>query len=245
MTKEYYYFLAFLALTSIFTCRSSRSSVNEKYGPPVRWMSYMKSPCFGHCAVYKMLLYRNGLCILIGKEYLERKGVYFTMLSTESLKKLQDLAKLDWPTYKDRYHLNMPDLPSSEFIIHDEFGAIVKKIYSNANLPKELSRLHAAISDLIDSEKWTLLQRSEDMTNPEILYSEIQIDLDSTLTVEKLQAEYPQYKIAKINRISEYMNYWLVSYDHTNINPYEILAVLRQKKGVRYANFNRQLLPRE
>jgi Domain of unknown function (DUF6438) len=238
-------FIVASVIIGFTSCKSSRPSAGEKPVMPVRWMSYMKSPCFGHCPVYRIQLYRNGLCILEGKEYLDKKGVYFAMLSKESFKNITDFSKLNWASYDGNYFMNLPDLPSSEFIMHDENGAIIKKIKSNTNLPKEIGRLHAGIGELIRTEKWTQIQRREDMTNPEIIYSEIQLDMDSSITVEQLQLEYPQFKIEKKDRISEYMNFWLIGYDQNQVNPYEILVILRQKKGVRNAFFNRKLLPRE
>jgi hypothetical protein len=83
------------------------------------------------------------------------------------------------------------------------------------------------------------------MTNPEIIYNELIVDLDSSLTVKQLETEFVKYELKAMRQVSAYMNLWSFQYNESLIGKYEMLILLRKKNGIRSVNFNRKLLPRE
>ncbi len=239
------YFL-FIALISILSCRTQKEAMELKPFELKHWMSIEKNPCFGHCQVYSISLYRNGLAILEGKEHLEKKGVYFTELSKEKISRLNRLVGfVHWNNIQDEYFVNIPDLPITNFKYHDIHGAKIKDIKSNSNVPEALHSLMNTVSDLINSEKWTQIQKKNDMINPEIISHEFILDMDSSLTIASLESEFYLYNLKGIKQVSSYMNLWSVTFDEQKIGKYEMLILLRKKAGIRSANFNRKLLPRE
>jgi hypothetical protein len=210
------------------------------------WMSIQKFPCFGHCLVYKLSIYQDGLSILEAKEHLEKPGVFFTELNKEKISKLKRLSEtLGWSGYNTEYMVNIADLPVTEIDYYDNHGARLKHIRSNSNLPDGLHQLSKAMSDLIQSEKWTQIQRKSDMINPEIISNEFVVDMDSSLTKEALENEFQLYGLKAIQKVSAYMNLWSLQFDENKIGKYEMLILLRKKNGIRSVNFNRKILPRE
>lgn len=209
-------------------------------------ISVQKFPCFGHCQVYKISAYRNGLVILEGKEYMDKTGVFFTELSAEKQKKLNRIEKgLKLNTIQDEYMVHIADLPITDIELYDENGALFKKVKANSNLPDPLHNYVKEVADLIKSEKWTQIQHKNDMTNPEIIYNELIVDMDSTLQIETLETEYAAFDLVRDKRVSPLMNLWNVKYNTDKIGKYEMLVSLRQKPGIRHVSFNRRILPRE
>lgn len=240
------YLLFFVCITLLISCSSSKNLNEVKPFEIKHWLTLQKFPCFGHCQVFKLSLYRNGLVVLEGKEHLEKTGVYFAELNEDKIKKFQRLSDhQNWQKHQNEYLVNIADLPVTELEYFDKNGAKLKHIKANSNLPDQLHNLTKALNDLIKTEKWTQVQRKNDMTNPEIITNELIIDMDSTLTKEGLEDEFKLYDLKTLKQISTYMNLWSFQFDENKIGKYEMLIMLRKKNGIRSVNFNRKLLPRE
>ena len=205
-----------------------------------------KFPCFGQCQEYKISSYDDGILILEGKNNVEKKGVYFTQINAVQLSSLKNkAASIKWTDYKNSYFKNIPDLPFTELSYYDAEGHLVKSIKSNATLPSELENVQKELSQFIRLPNWTQILRKDEMNNPDILLSELQVDMDSLLTPEKLEMQFDSLHLKRISRISPYMNFWLFTYDQAKIEPYEILILLRRVPGIRLVLFNKKLNPRE
>lgn len=240
------FFIFFIALTINFSCSTAKGTTDSKPEDLKHWFSLSKFPCFGHCQVFKLNIYRNGLAILEGKEYLEKTGVYFTELSNDKISKFKRLSDTkNWASFESEYMVNIADLPITEFQYFDINGARIKKIKSNSNLPDPIHSLTKEIGALINSEKWTQIQRKNDMTNPEIVTNEFVIDMDSTISSQSLEAEFINYDFKAMQKLSSNMNLWSFHYDENKIGKYELLVLLRKKNGIRSVNFNRKILPRD
>ncbi|MBK8298642.1 MAG: hypothetical protein IPK91_15465 [Saprospiraceae bacterium] len=235
-----------IALFGLNACKSAKDAVKPKHVELKHWLTLQKYPCFGHCHVYKLSMYRNGLVILEGKEHLEKTGVYFSQLSQDKIRSFKRMSDaLNWASYQAEYLINIPDLPLTELTYFDENGAKNKFIKSNSNLPNPLDELTKTMAALIKSEKWTQIQKKSDLTNPEIISDEFIVDMDSTLTATQLENEFYLYDLKSKKRLSNEMNLWSFKYDETKINRYEMLIMLRMRTGIRSVNNNLKILPRE
>ncbi len=235
-----------LSLALLSSCSSSKMAENASEDKLNHWLTIEKLPCFGHCQVFQLKLYRNGLVILEGKDHMDKKGVFFTELSKEKVKNLQFKERsVQWNQIKNEYLVNIADLPMMNITYHDMNGARLKSIQANSNLPDALHEFIKTASETIDKEKWTLVQRKSEMNNPELLYNELMVDMDSSLTVEMLEQMYADYDLMRISRVSPLMNLWHLRYNEEKIGRYEILVTLRKKNGIRHVSFNRKILPRE
>lgn len=228
------------------SCSSSKRAETPESAKLLHWATIEKFPCFGNCQVYKVKLYRDGLLILEGKEHMEKKGVYFAELSKEKLQSFTRKERnVKWPEIQNEYMVNIADLPVVKIAYHDEHGALIKSVEANSNLPNALHDFVSAITETIDKEKWTLVQRKSEMYNPELMYDELIVDMDSTITVNQLEALYADFDLKTVSRVSPLMNLWHLRYDESKIGRYEILISLRKLKGIRHVSFNRKILPRE
>ena len=232
---------------TFFRCGTSKKS--QSLNKPVRISRAVimtKGPCFGNCGVYSITVLQNGIALLEGKEHVELKGVYFTELNDDVFSSLvRDLKKIDHSKLQDRYFINIPDLPSTAFQFYNTQGEKIKEVTSNTKLPDDLQEIQSKLANISKSSAWTQIQKKEDMINPEIIYNELQIDLDSSYTVENLISDYSLYNLKVVHKLSPYMNLYLVTYDGESIGKYEMLLTLRRQKGVRTALFNRKLKSRE
>lgn len=228
------------------SCKSSQRMDVAEQETLKHWMTIEKLPCFGHCQIYQLSLYRNGLAILEGKDHMDKKGVYFTELGSSRMEKLNRLEKyIKWATVKTEYIVNIADLPMTKLKYYDKYGALVKGIEANANLPDELHSFVKEATEIINKEKWTLIQKKNEMNHPEIIYDELIVDMDSTLSVSDLELQFQNYDVKTVNRISPLMNLWLIKFNMDKIGKYEMLVLLRKKNGIRHVSFNRKVLPRE
>lgn len=241
-----YGILYLIVLFGINACKSAKDAVKPKTVELKHWLTVQKYPCFGHCHVYKLSMYRNGLVILEGKEHLEKTGVFFSQLSQDKMRSFKRMSDaLNWGGYNAEYLINIPDLPLTELTYFDENGAKNKFIKSNSNLPNPLDELTKTMAALIKTEKWTQIQKKSDLTNPEIISDEFIVDMDSSLTASQLENEFYLYELKSKKRLSNEMNLWSFKYDESKINRYEMLIMLRMRPGIRSVNNNLKILPRE
>ena len=56
---------------------------------------------------------------------------------------------------------------------------------------------------------------------------------------------FKPYDFKMVNRISQYMNYYLFTFDKDKISPVEMVVLVRRTKGVRLVQFNKKLSPRD
>ncbi|MBK9109045.1 MAG: hypothetical protein IPM92_11945 [Saprospiraceae bacterium] len=238
--------LILFSMLFYFSCKSSQRIEVAEPESIKHWLTIEKLPCFGHCQIYQLSIYRNGLAILEGKDHMDKKGVYFTEINNSRMEKLMRLEKyIKWQSIKSEYIVNIADLPMTKLKYYDKFGALVKSIEANANLPEELNSFVKEASGIIEKEKWTQIQKKNEMNNPEIIFDELIVDMDSTININDLEVSFQNYDLKTINRISPLMNLWLVKFNPDKIGKYEILTTLRKKQGIRHVSFNRRVLPRE
>lgn len=233
-------------MSLLASCSSSKEMPEKHETQLVRWIELSKFPCFGHCPVYDLRLFQDGLVLLKGKDHLDMKGVYFAELSPDKINKLKKLYEsISWTDLKNEYWVNLQDLPVTHITVYNEYGAIVKDIKANSNLPDKLNDLSLALTGLLKKEKWTQVQKKHEMVNPEIMFEELIVDLDSIININTLEESFKQYGLKAARKVSPNMNLWVFNYNAELVGSYELLVVLRKKQGVKYVNFNRRILPRE
>ncbi len=239
-------YAGFTLLLLLSSCQSTKSLEQSAVNGMRHWVSIQKFPCFGHCQVYKISAYRNGLVILEGKEYMDKTGVFFTELSADKIKKLSRIEKkLNLNSIKEEYMVHIADLPITDIALYDENGALVKEVKANSNLPDALHDWMKEFTELIKTEKWTQIQHKNDMNNPEVIYNELVVDMDTTIQMEMLETEFAAFDLVRDKKLSPLMNLWNIKFNTDKIGKYEMLVTLRQKPGIRHVSFNRRILPRE
>ncbi len=233
-------------LTFIFSCNRRVKLTEEKPLVAKKLLTLSKSSCFGKCAVYKISLFQDGLLILEGKANIDKLGVYHSSLNAVELSKISNKAnQLNWTSYKHSYMKNIADLPVSTLIYKNPKDSTEVKIESNSSLPDELETIHTELSNLLQTQTWILAIKDNQLKSKDIITNELQIDMDTLQNYMNLEKMFAHYNLKSIKRISEYMNFYLFTFDDTKIAPTEMVVLLRRVKGVRLVNFNKKLSPRE
>lgn len=240
-----------LSIVTILTLLAT-SACNKHIKPKMqdtikiqKLVSLNKSSCFGKCPVYKITLYNDGLAILESKVNMDKLGVFHTMLAPEQLKKIiSKIEKVNWPDSKSRFMKNIPDLPISTL---DFFRAdsLIQRIESNSSLPQDLETIHTELSDLANQKNWILALKEKEINSKDAIKNELQIDMDSSLQYIILEKLFQSYDFKMNSRISEYMNFYLFTYDTRKISAAEMVVLARRVKGVRLVSFNKKLQIRE
>ncbi|NOT38430.1 MAG: hypothetical protein HOP11_13745 [Saprospiraceae bacterium] len=208
-------------------------------------LSLNKSSCFGKCPVYKITIYSDGLSILESKLNMNKIGLFHSKLSEEQLESItRKINKVQWPESRTRFMKNIPDLPVSTISFYKQ-DSLFQRIESNSTLPQDLESIHTDLSDLANQSKWILAMKEKEFNSKDIIKDELQIDMDSTIQAATLEKIFQPYNFTMKSRISEYMNFYLFTYDTQKISPLEMVVFARQIKGVRFVSFNKKLQLRD
>ncbi len=240
----YIYFLMFGVI--FFQCSKKIQTKLIESEPIHKLVSLSKSSCFGKCAVYNLTIYNDGLAIFEGKENVEKIGVYHKMLNAVEFDKVQNAVhSIKWNNYKTSYMRNIPDLPVSTLSYYIVKDSSKIAIQSNSALPPELEELHKNMVEIANDKVWILALKEKEIHSKDIILNELQIDLDSTQTAEHLEEIFIPYEFKKVKRLSEYMNFYLFTFNNKKISAYEMVVLARRIKGVRLVSFNKKLSPRD
>ncbi len=208
-------------------------------------VSLSKSSCFGKCPVYHLTIYSDGLAILESKVNLEKLGVFHTQLSAEQLEKIKKkISTVDWKNTKSHYIKNIPDLPTSTLSFYKD-DSTWQKIESNSTMTTELEALHSELSEYPYLKNWILALKDKEINSSDAIKNELQIDMDTSYEHTHLEKLFSPYNFKTKERISQYMNFYLFTYDLDKISPAEMVVLTRRVKGVRLVSFNKKLKLRD
>ncbi|MGY8980188.1 MAG: DUF6438 domain-containing protein [Flavobacteriales bacterium] len=103
-----------------------------------------KTPCFGNCPEYEIVIFRNGEANYIGKRNVEVIGERSLSITEREIKKILSFAKkINFYLMEDEYSEKITDLPTTYIQIKN------KKIIDYIGAPKELKKLEDKIENLI------------------------------------------------------------------------------------------------
>lgn len=208
-------------------------------------ISLSKSSCFGKCPVYKLTIYNDGLAILESKVNMEKLGVFHMKLNEDQLSRLNKKIKnIDWNNSKPFYMKNIPDLPTSTLIFYKE-DTTWHKVESNSVMNSELESLHSDLGEYANLKTWIQALKEKEINSLDAIKNELQIDMDTTFDHSHLEKMFSAYNFKVKDRISQYMNFYLYTYDTNKITPAEMVVLARRVKGVRLVSFNKKLQPRD
>lgn len=210
-------------------------------------MTLGKTACFGKCATYDMTIYNQGIAIINAKDNIPlSRGIYYMNLPNDFMTSLkQKINAPGWETIKNKYEINIPDLPYINLHLYYKDTLKNKLVSSNTNAPKQVQEVIELANDLVKSKQWIQIQKKDDLINPDIVYTELMINIDTAMSIQKLETEFADYKLIHSRKLSPYMNFWLMTYDINKISPYEIMTLLTKYPGVHSVRFNRKLQSRE
>ena len=97
-----------------------------------------KTPCFGTCPVYKLMIFKSGLALYEGTQHVEKTGRYLVYFSEEELKTIEEKAQeINYFGLKDEYDSPVTDFPTTYTSLR--LNGKVKTISNRVSGPKGLS----------------------------------------------------------------------------------------------------------
>ena len=241
-------FLVLIAIIMVH-CKPATKLVEQKQEQVSEFkiISLNKTPCFGRCATYKIDIYSSGLAILDAKDFLSvKRGIYYSTVDHAILTRLKALhINTDWSKVNKSYIMNIPDLPVAELSLFFKDSLKNKSIRSNTEATPEVESLIQELNELAKSEKWTMVLKKDDIIDPNIIQESLQVNIDTSKSIESLEMAFETYGLKHIKRISQFMNFWEMTYDNNKVDKYEILVFLSRYPGVYSVKFNRRLELRE
>lgn len=218
-------------------------------------LSLKKGSCYGKCSVYNVDVYKNRHVVYEGIKNVEKYGLYARKISKqelEALKKAYDAA--DFFSFKDQYPTQIADLPLITMMYKKEKES--KTIIGSIDRPQALLDLQKLMENLVKGEGWTLIKAYETQTTQEvvedrkvvqneIIDSQILIEPNSNVFLAEWIKKYGNYNVQLIKRVSDDLNYWLITYNKQKISPADMMEMLKLDSDLKFVEFNKRIQPRD
>lgn len=205
--------------------------------------SIAKGPCFGKCPIYYMAIYGNGHLRYEGDRHTEKVGVYTKQLTDEAFNELKTkIYAIEYLNFPDEYPVNIPDLPMVTLKLND--GKIVKEIKGKDGRDKEVVTIERILESIANSEGWTAIDEptAEDKRRANLIFTEIIIEPSAgTLLPNWIRKMQKPYGVRLIEKIGNNNGLWLIAYDPRKIEAEKMLNIIRNDKGIKFAEFNKKV----
>jgi len=135
----------------IYSSLSVTEPVIQKNPIPVKeniFLTMERTPCFGKCPSYKIIIFNTGNVIYEGFTFVDKEGKHTKKISKKQLKEIQSqLEVINLFELKDKYDSKMTDMPS--VYLYVEYKGKKKKIIDRVGGPKELNQFEKLIDFLV------------------------------------------------------------------------------------------------
>lgn len=141
-----------------FSCSSVKMDTAET---ATKLVEFSKSPCFGTCPSYNVIVYTDGSVEYTGKRHVERKGIFKKQLTESEYKALYvALKKENMYQYEDAYNADIMDGSKTRIIYYGEKG---KKVFSTLyTFPGNTQAISDQFADLaMSTEGWESMNKYE------------------------------------------------------------------------------------
>lgn len=205
-----------------------------------------KGPCFGQCPIYTMSIYTDGKVEYNGQRFTDKIGVFTKKISTDRVKDLlEDLEKMKFWEMQEWYKGNLPDLAKTHITYTK--GDQTKTVKGDNTRPELLKALDKKLVAIAGSDDWTLIKKHEDkVAYPDYtIKEEIIVSFESDIDIPNFITSKKQYDLEIKKRVAPNLDMWVLTYDLDKINPTDMLNMLQTSNGVKQAEFNKRINPRE
>lgn len=115
--------------------------------------SLERTPCFGRCPTYKMIIYSDGFVEFDGIRDVPMIGKYTTKISEKQLQEFVHSGRaIGFLEMEDRYDGMVSDLPSATTTM--VLDGQRKSVYRRYDYPQRLATLEKLFDNLIESAQW-------------------------------------------------------------------------------------------
>jgi len=202
--------------------------------PDAKLVEMSKSPCFGYCPTYDLIIYQNGIMKLNAKQNMKKNGMFIKQLSKNELKKLKkELAALKFETFNDEYKEAIADAPSTRITYYRE--NLKKSIFTNFNYPDPLQRFSIKLDTLATDGIW------EPYIDNRIT-QEYLIQLKESNTLHDFLVRYKEQELMPIRKLDPANGqYWLVSAKIVPDQKDKFLSLLKKDTALQSAQLNKKV----
>lgn len=108
----------------------------------------IKTPCFGTCPVYKLMIFKSGVALYEGIQHVEKKGRYLVSFSEEEMKKIEIKAiEINYFNLQDEYDSPVTDFPTTHTSLR--LNGKAKNVSNRVGGPKGLKELENYIHETL------------------------------------------------------------------------------------------------
>ena len=124
------------------------------FGESISLIGIKRTPCFGGCPVYEMVLRNDGRVAYRGERFIEEEGFFNGHLNTQTYTRLAEFIMTnDLKNLKDEYRISATDLPGIYVVFIQ--GGEKKVIYDYGNVgPTVLWVLQQLIDSVFSEVVW-------------------------------------------------------------------------------------------
>jgi hypothetical protein len=245
-----YYILLFCGLF-FFSCKTTKD-ISQLTEEDVK-VYIKRGACFGKCPIYSMKVYDGGYTVLDANKFGKRQGKYSKTLKKKEYKALvKAFNNANVYQFDDEYPSDIPDLPSILITYKGESGK--KSIIGKDNRPAEVMELQYMLEKIYDEDNWTLIEAAPVMTEKKETIEVQKEEFDKSKIIIKPKQgtrlptffkEMDKYGVQLVTRISEDQNLWLITYDRSQMDPEEMLDMIKNHKGIEMAQFDKKVTARD
>lgn len=147
--------LAFTACKDKKNTASSDQSSETTTTAPFEVIRYEKTPCFGTCPHFDMVVRSDGFAFYKGKNFVEMEGNWRGEWSQKQIEEvLLKAEEIGFMSMDSVYNNHMvSDLPSQTVVL--TIDGETKSVMNRYQGPKELPQLFEVIDAIIEDVKWT------------------------------------------------------------------------------------------
>ncbi len=225
------------------TDNSSTDDTTVDLGEKRILIKMQKNPCFGKCPIYDISIYTDGYVEYNGQRFADKLGKYSKEIPTALVHDLyKEFNTIGFMEMIEIFPTKLPDLPKTRITFHPD-AATKHTVVGDKYRPEELLALDKKLTDIANSEGWTLLEKKENSKNLPDYFIRDQIitkfnkDIDIPTYIES----HKQYGLDIKKRIAPKSDLWLLTFDTLKINPSDMLLLLKDSEEVEIAEFNKQL----
>lgn len=154
-----------LVLLALFGCKTKQVESQSDTDPngmiksDTCIITFEKTPCFGHCPIFKLSIYESGYAVFRGVKNTEPIGYFQGQVTAAQIKRIEQIAhKIGFYEMEDVYDGQVTDLPSTIYMINISKKKDVLNRYQG---PPELKQLGDALDSIIKSVSWKKLEEDK------------------------------------------------------------------------------------
>jgi hypothetical protein len=141
----------------VATAPATTSAVNEapQLNPNDTVLYYDRGACFGMCPMFSLVVYADGRGVYLGKNHVNRIGLYQSKVNDAALQNIVDVArKIGYFGMQEVYdNPSVTDLPTIKTAVYAD--GKLKRVAGRYKAPQSLKTLYTELDSLIENQNWT------------------------------------------------------------------------------------------